>query len=87
VSDFLIRSLVASAILTVLLNVGLWLWSRGRRPTGRRDRPRIRRPEPGPVEHEAPIRPSVRVYVPWKAMLVLSIGLTILLNAVVALSR
>jgi len=88
VSGFLIRSLVLSAVLTVLLNVFL-VW-RGRRSTadvfgGR--------PPPGPplppVNHDADAadRPRVQVFVPWKAMLIGSIGLTVVLNLVAWLAR
>ncbi len=87
-SSFLIRSLVLSAVLTILLNVFL-VWH-GRRATG--DVFGRQLPPPGPqepVNHDADAadRPSVQVFVPWKAMLIGSIGLTVMLNLVAWLAR
>ena len=83
--DWLTRSIMASIALTVLLNVALRWWAR--RPT-----------RPGPPRDPEPSRPPmsqrwrlseptwqsdrVRVWVPWKAMLVASAVLTVVLNLV-----
>jgi len=94
-ADVLITSVAASVILTVLLN--LWLWLRPRRP----NRPGHYRLEPwdqdGPSSPARPsplddgrshrTRSSMKVYFPWKAVLALSVGLTITVNLIVALSR
>ncbi|MDH3301260.1 MAG: DUF2905 family protein [Acidimicrobiia bacterium] len=87
-SGFLIRSLVLSAVLTVALNVFL-VW-RGRTanrvPSGRLPH---RKPGRSVVDHgdNATERPRVQVFVPWKAMLIASIGLTVTLNLVAWLAR
>jgi hypothetical protein len=91
---FLITSLGASLILTVVANAALWAW--GSRSPQRRDHESRWRPEadrlsephrpagPDPIR---PSRPEVRVYVPWKAMIVASVVLTVVLNVVVWLAR
>lgn len=88
-SSFLVWSLVLSAVLTILLNV-LVVW-RGRRVTD--DVLDRRQPPPGSVEppvdngDDAAERTNVQVFVPWKAMLIGSIGLTVVLNLVAWLIR
>lgn len=93
-SSFLIRSLVLSAVLTLLLN--LFLGWRARRvdndpfgmPGGSRSERPIFEPPPLADHHRGSAdRPRVRVFVPWKAMLIASIGLTVVLNLVAWLAR
>lgn len=90
-SGFLIRSLVLSAVLTLLLN--LFLASRTRRssgdPLGPLEASRSERPAPPVVarRQEAADRPRVQVFVPWKMMLIASIGLTVVLNLIAWLAR
>ena len=70
---WLVVSVVLSVALTLLLNVGLRLF------------PRVgRRVERGVTDYGAGEQPPrrVRVLVPWKAMVVASIALTVLLNLV-----
>jgi hypothetical protein len=80
--QWLVVSLVASVVLTVLLNVAVRLWP------GAADRSAERITDW--ADHQAP-PPSdddqgrVRVIVPWKAMLIASVVLTVLLNVVVRL--
>ena len=88
-TNFLIRSLVLSAILTILLNVFL-AWRARRLADDRFDRsaPRLDEPQPTVEEnHELVGRPRVQVLVPWKAMLIASIGLTVALNLIAWLAR
>ncbi len=79
--EWLWISVVASIVLTVLLNVALRLWpGAGERTAERVDRWARERPAP-------PGDGGVRVVVPWKAMVVGSLVLTVLLNLVLLLLR
>ncbi|HKY13706.1 MAG TPA: hypothetical protein VJM33_02185 [Microthrixaceae bacterium] len=69
--------LVLSVVLTLLLNVAIRLWpgpaQRGaERLVDWTERQEASKPDAEPGR--------VRVFVPWKAMLIVSIGLTIVLN-------
>ena len=77
--EWLVFSLVASLVLTLLLNVAIRLWpgalSRGTaRFTGWAERREAPEAEGGPGH--------IRVIVPWKAMLLASVILTVVLNVV-----
>jgi hypothetical protein len=75
-------SLLASIVLTVLLNVGLWLFPGVRR--------RLHESVTRMAERSADDRPdrtTVRVFFPWKAMLIGSLLLTLLINAVLLARR
>jgi hypothetical protein len=98
--DFLLLSIVASVVLTVVANIALRFWT----PDPERWFPSdtdVHRPLP-PVPDDRSVGPGggdgreygdgtegprVRLFFPWKAMLVISIGLTVLLNAVALLAR
>lgn len=93
--DFLLVSIVASVVLTVVLNVLLRFWKPdpGRWFPSEPDH-RQSVPPPADVERgggddpgDTHGRPTVRVFFPWKAMLAISIGLTVVLNVVALLSR
>ncbi len=81
--NWLVVSLVASVVLTVVLNVAIRLWP-GAAERGARQMDDWAQRQPaaefGDEQHR------VRVVVPWKAMLLASIGLTILLNVVLRLA-
>ena len=84
VPQWLVVSIVLSVVLTVAVNVVLWLFpGAGRRAAdgiGRLTESADRRaPEGG--------GPHVRVIVPWKAMLIASIVLTLALNLLLLLAR
>jgi hypothetical protein len=72
--EWLVASIVLSIVLTVLLNVVLWLFPGVRERTARA------------VENLATSSPAddrrTRVIVPWKAMIVASIVLTVVVNLV-----
>ena len=74
--SWLAVSLVLSVVLTVVLNVALRVFPGLGERIGR-GLAALVAPRPGDPQDGAP---RVRVYFPWKAMLVVSIGLTILLN-------
>jgi hypothetical protein len=85
--DWLVMSIVASVVLTIVLNLGLRLFPGAGERGGRRAAtwaapdPEVRA---GPDEAQ-PHRSRVRVFFPWKAMLLASLVLTILLNVVIRL--
>jgi hypothetical protein len=76
VTVFLLGSLVLSIVLTVLLNVFLRLFPSTTRRIGERLEQTFER-QPSPVEEPGT---RVRVYFPWRFMLLASLVLTILLN-------
>ena len=82
--QWLVVSIVLSVVLTVVVNLVLWLFpGAGRRVAdgfGRLAENADRRGAEGGGSH-------VRVIVPWKAMLIGSIVLTVAINLVLALSR
>lgn len=77
--QWLVVSLVLSVVLTVVLNVALHLFPRAGDELGRRLTDFATR-----APHEDDGRP-VRVFFPWKAMLVGSLVLTILVNVLLRL--
>lgn len=78
-TSFLVLSLVGSIVLTVVLNVVPRLFP----GAARRGDDALRRS----MERSSPVgeRGGVRVWVPWKAMIVASLALTIGLNLLLAL--
>lgn len=83
--NWLFVSIVGSVVLTLVLNLLPMLFPRTTRRAQermieeiRRQQERIDAPEPGP---------RIRVFFPWKFMLVASIGLTLLVNLVAWLAR
>lgn len=76
---FVMTSLIASLVLTIVLNVVVRLADRGQQPP----RQPVRPPNPDRAEEHR----RLRVYVPWKAMVVVSLALTVLLNLGVWLAR
>jgi hypothetical protein len=78
-SNFLLYSIVGSVVLTVLLNVLPLIFP------GAADKAKRKLHESVSAQIEAAERgekPRVRVFFPWKAMVIGSIVLTILVNAV-----
>ena len=89
--DFLVVSIVLSVVLTVVLNVLLRLFPGGGRRLGDSVQRFAERrsatwdPHPYDTELDRSPRSRVRVIFPWKAMLVGSIVLTIVLNLALVL--
>ncbi len=79
--DFLVVSLVGSLVLTVLLNVVPRVFPGATQRAEAELHRRFTEADPGA---DATGR-RVRVFFPWKAMLAISIGLTVLLNVIGAL--
>lgn len=79
VQNFLLQSLVASIVLTVLLNVVPRLFPNAAEKAERKLQESMEE-RARSAEHGEP-QPRVRVFFPWKAMLIISIVLTVVLNA------
>jgi hypothetical protein len=74
--DWLVLSIVLSLVLTLVLNLAVRLFPGGARRTAHwLDQ---RRPDDLDDRHES--RRRVRIIVPWKAMIAVSIVLTVVLN-------
>ncbi len=85
--NWLMLSIVASVLLTVVLNIGLRLFPGAGDRAGRRMETWA---APDPDDRSDPYVPQppqtrVRVFFPWKALLIASLVLTILLNVVIRL--
>ena len=78
--SWLVLSLVLSVVLTVALNVGVLAFPSGTRRLPQRTDAWL---DTRAVHHS----PRVRVFFPWKAMLIGSVVLTVLVNLVAALAR
>jgi len=77
--DFLIQSLIASIVLTVLINVLPRFFPETTRKVEREVHEKIERAF---EEQENGQRPRVRVFFPWKTMLIISLVLTVLVNVI-----
>jgi len=79
-SSFLWQSLIASAVLTVLLNVVPRLFPSATRRAEQRVQDTITEHLREQEEPSSP-GPRVKVFFPWKAMLLISVVLTVVVNA------
>lgn len=81
--DFLIQSLVASVVLTVLINVVPRFFPTQTKNVERKLHDKIEEAfREDDIRRESGNRPRIKVFFPWKAMLVISIVLTVLLNVI-----
>jgi len=79
--DFLVHSLIASVVLTVLINVLPRLMPNTSRKVERNIHEKIEQAFAEDDERKASgDKPRVRVFFPWKAMLIISIVLTVVVN-------
>ena len=89
--DFLVASIVLSVLLTIVVNVALWLFPGGGRRLGDSVQRLAERQsaawdrQPHDTQLDRPSHSRVRVYFPWKAMLIGSIVLTVVLNLAIVL--
>jgi len=83
-SNFLITSIVGSIALTVLLNLLPLLFPRQAANLQRKVEEHARR---SLEQHEDQNQPNVKIFFPWKAMIVISIILTVLVNVIGFFSR
>ena len=78
-NNFLITSIVGSILLTLLLNLLPLLFPNQAAGLQRRMEEHARR---SVQQHEDQNQPRVKVFFPWKAMIVISVLLTVLVNLV-----
>ena len=79
VSNFIIYSVIASLVLTAVLNILPLLFPDAAAKVQKRIEENARH---AIEQHEDAARPRVKVFFPWKAMLIGSIVLTILVNLI-----
>lgn len=89
--SWLVISIVASIVLTLIANVVV-RWGSATRRRSEVDLRRLVGRDPVSDRADRPPvvadgRRDVRVWVPWRAMIVVSLGLTIVLNLVLLLTR
>ncbi len=83
-SNFIIYSIVASVVLTIILNVLPLLFPNAATKLQKKIAENARQ---AIDQHEDGARPRVKVFFPWKAMLIGSVVLTVLVNLIGFLSR
>jgi len=83
-SDFLITSLIASVVLTLILNLAPALFPKSSQKIEKKVHDKLNE---SLADQEAGNSPRVRVFFPWKAMLLISVVLTVLVNLVGFFSR
>ena len=83
-SNFIIYSIIASIVLTVVLNVLPLLFPDAATRLQKKIEENARK---AIAQHEDGTRPRVKVFFPWKAMLIGSIVLTVLVNLISLLAR
>ena len=83
-SNFLITSIVGSIVLTLLLNLLPLLFRNQAAGLQRKVEEHARR---SIEQHEDDNQPNVKIFFPWKAMIVISIILTVLVNVIGFFSR
>jgi len=83
-NNFLLTSIVGSIILTVLLNVLPLIFPNASAKMQKKIEENAKR---AIEQHEDNNQPRVKVFFPWKAMLAVSLILTVLVNLVGVFSR
>lgn len=83
-NNFIIYSIVASVILTVILNILPLLFPNTAAKIQKKIEENARQ---AIAQHEDDNRPRVKVFFPWKAMLIGSIVLTVLINIISSIVR
>ncbi len=83
-NNFLMTSIIGSVILTVLLNVLPLMFPNASAKMQKKIEENAKR---AIEQHEDDNQPRVKVFFPWKAMLIASLVLTVLVNAVSLFAR
>ena len=83
-NNFIVYSLVGSVILTVLLNLLPLLFPNAAAKLQKKIEENARR---AIEQHEDDNQPRVKVFFPWKAMLIGSVVLTVLMNLISYFSK
>ena len=83
-NNFLLTSIIGSVILTILLNVLPLMFPDAAAKMQRKIKENAKR---AIAQHEDDGQPRVKVFFPWKTMLLVSVILTVLVNLVGFFSR
>lgn len=83
-SDFILYSIIGSVVLTVVLNVLPLLFPNAADKLQRKIEENARR---SIEQHQNDDLPRVKVFFPWKAMLIASVVLTVVLNLIGLFAR
>ena len=83
-TDFLLTSLIASIVLTLALNLLPALFPNA---AAKAERKIVKKMQETHSDRLDPNTPKVRVFFPWKAMLLISLGLTLAVNLVGIFAR
>ncbi len=83
-SDFILYSIIGSVVLTVVLNILPLLFPNAADKMQRKIEENARR---SIEQHQNDDLPKVKVFFPWKAMLIASVVLTIIVNLISFISR
>ncbi len=83
-NNFLTYSIIGSIVLTIIMNVLPLLFPNAAAKMQRKIEKNARR---AIEQHEDDNQPSVKVFFPWKAMLIGSVVLTVLVNLIGYFSR
>ncbi len=78
-TNFLITSLIASVILTLALNLLPMLFPK---TAAKAERKMVEKMQEMHADRVDPNTPNVKVFFPWKAMLIASVVLTVVINLV-----
>lgn len=82
-SDFLLFSIVASIVLTVVLNLVPMIFPNSATKLKRKMMEQLEESDKTPASK----KPRVQVFFPWKAMLLISVVLTVVVNLIGWMSR
>ena len=83
-SDFILYSIIGSVVLTVVLNILPLLFPNAAEKMQRKIEENARR---SIEQHQNDDLPKVKVFFPWKAMLIASVVLTVIVNLISFISR
>ena len=83
-SDFILYSIIGSVVLTIVLNILPLFFPNAADKLQRKIEDNARR---SIEQHQNDDLPKVKVFLPWKAMLIVSVVLTVVLNLIGFLAR
>ena len=83
-SDFILYSIIGSVVLTVVLNILPLLFPNAADKMQRKIEENARR---SIEQHQNDDLPKVKVFFPWKAMLIASVVLTVIVNLISFISQ
>jgi len=83
-NSFLLTSLIGSVVLTLALNLLPALFPKAAEKAERKILESVQKTHENRVD---PNTPKVRVFFPWKAMVLISVGLTVAVNLIGFVSR